>query len=199
MAHTELGIVSPCSTCKNQRASSIVGGAMNYCPRRRWQNQYVTEIAGTPDQQVDASNIEQLALTGNDSDPSTTAQLNNPVYDIDNQSILVWIALYTTNRAIRSPGSGIIVNPGLSEGLDVFDTEYIQCESMPYTPNIDEHGYFMNGALKEGDPIQVSKNMDQFVPGGSEFKPISGSVQRSSIAGTIPRNPTLSDNSPSGT
>jgi hypothetical protein len=199
MNNTQLGIVSPCSTCKNQRYLSKMGEPMNACPRRSWQNEYLYDIAGTTDQQASGSQIVQLALTGNSNPPSLTSPLNNPVYDSDSQSVLVWTALYMINRAIRDNVSGAVVNPGLNEGLDVFDTNYIQCELMPYSPNTDEHGYFLNGAFKEGDPIQVSMNRNQYEDGGMSLKKIAGSVQRSSITGTIPRNPTLSDNAAAGT
>jgi hypothetical protein len=159
---------------------------------------YLTEMDGDSSQQASASDLIQIALTGNSSVPSLSAPLNNPVYDDSSQSIIVWAATYSTNRAILDT-SGVMVNPSLDQGLNVFDTTYIQCEPLPFSPNADEHGYFLNGALKEGDSIQISKNRNQYTPSGLNLKNIAGSVARSSITGTIPRNPTLSDNSPSGT
>ena len=198
METTQLGIVSPCSTCNNQRYLSTAGGPMNTCPRRVAQNMYLTAMTGDSGQQASASDLIQIALTGNSSVPSLSAPLNNPVYDNSSQSIIVWAATYTTNRAILDT-YGNVVNPSLDQGLNVFDTTYIQCEPLPFSPNVDEHGYFLNGALKEGDPILISKNRNQYTPDGTNLKSIAGSVARSSITGTIPRNPTLSDNSPSGT
>jgi hypothetical protein len=159
---------------------------------------YLTAIVGDSDQQTLANDLIQIAITGNSLAPSLTTPLNNPVYDNGGQSIIVWAATYTANRAIVDT-SGNVINPSLDQGLATFDTTYIQCEPLPFSPQVDEHGYFLNGALKEGESIWISNNRDQRTPDGSNPINIAGSVSRSSIAGTIPRNPTLSDNSPSGT
>lgn len=195
---TSLGVVSPCSTCANQRSVSDSNGNMNICPRRSWQSQYVTEIAGDTNAQARAASIKQLALTGTTTDPSLTTPLQNPVLDTDGATVLVWTALFAPNRA-KLDVNGNLINPNLSDGQSGYDTNYIICEQYPYTPNVDEHGYYLNGALKEWEPIQVTQGVDQYEPDGVTLKHIAGTVNRASFGGTIVRNPVLFDNAPSGT
>lgn len=195
---SSLGVVSPCSTCANQRSVSDSNGNMNICPRRSWQSQYVTEIAGDTNAQARAAAIKQLALTGTAEDPSLTTPLQNPVLDTDGATVLVWTALFAPNRA-KLDVNGNLVNPNISDGESGYDTNYIVCEQYPYTPNVDEHGYYLNGALKEWEPVQVTQRVDQYEPGGITLKHIAGTVNRASFGGTIVRNPVLSDNAPSGT
>lgn len=196
MGSSYLGIVSPCSTCKNQRAVTDLEGRANICPRRSTISKGLDALAGTADDQVTASYYTQLMLTGTDDDPSLTASLKNPVYDTDNGSVLVWIALLKDNPATIDQTTGTVLNPPITDPS--FDTDYIVCSSLPFTPNSDEHGYFLKGALKEGETAVVHENKGQYTADGTQLLHVAGSVDRASFLGSIKRNPVIEDNCPAG-
>jgi hypothetical protein len=171
-------------------------GRSNTCPRRVVTANYLVQITGSPDDQASANGYKQLTLTGTSDSPSLTAKLKNPVYDTVGQSILIWVATLKDNPATID-GSGNLINPPITN--PAFDTNYITCSPLPYTPSSDEHGYFMKGALKEGETVVIHCGKDQYTQDGTQLLHIAGSVDRASNFGSITRNPILDNNSPEGT
>jgi hypothetical protein len=197
MSKSQLGIVSPCSTCSNKRYISDPNSRMNVCPRLVAIARYQQETSGSVDDQATASGYEQLVLTGTDDSPSLTASLKNPVYDSEGKSILVWVALLKDNPATIDQSTGQVLNPPITD--PGFDTNYITCKALPFTPHSDEHGYFLKGALKEGEPVVTHEGQGQYTLDGLQVLHVAGTVDRASNLGSIARNPILDNNAPEGT
>jgi hypothetical protein len=81
-----------------------------------------------------------------------TATLRNPVYSDDGHHILVWIAKLADNKGVYSRDGQAISPHILSPD---FDTDYIQCTQLPYTVRDTEASYFLKGAYREGDNLEV--------------------------------------------
>lgn len=196
-------ILSPCSTCANQRAvPDANGGFQNYCPRRNWQNIYSDTLASTnPTEQAGAPNLRHLALTGvQDADDSGTftGNLVNPVYDNTGGSILVWVAKVENNTPIKD-SSGNVLNPSILTGSGSFDTNYIQCETLPFGPETNEATFFQNGGYREWEVLSVTPNLQQQSIDGSTLIPNGGSVKRAIMVGQTPRKPSYDHQCPEGT
>jgi hypothetical protein len=127
------GIVSPCSACKNQRASN--DGAKPFCPRRYW-----TDFAA---QGGEANRY--LLHSGTDS----TDKIANPVYIESENCVLLWVATLENNQPrVDTEGKqvvGSLLDPD-------YDTDWMHCELYPYVCE-DQASLYQNGAYKEGSQL----------------------------------------------
>jgi hypothetical protein len=143
VGQNSLGIVSPCSTCKNFRTADE-GDSLPACPRRLWQSRAdALAQSGSP-----ASSPDPYLLRAA-RDPDQRA-LENPVAWPEGQSRLVWIATLEDNRALTN-ASGRTVEPDLF--APDFNTNRINCRRLPYVPATREADYYAGGQLREGDHV----------------------------------------------
>jgi hypothetical protein len=193
---TYLGIVSPCSTCKNQRAfpDPTPNGLKNFCPRRHAQ----AALTAAMDSGDDTSSLVQIALTGNEdtSNPGSNA-LANPVNSKGSNSIYVWTALLQDNEAVVDPKTGQVINPSILD--PAFNTDYIQCQLLPYVPNCSESDYFHQGRLEEGQHIKVTQIKQQVDLENGERVETAGVVERTGLAFGYTRQSVIKHTSPEGT
>jgi hypothetical protein len=149
------GIVSPCSSCNNQRAVPDLQNNLPRCPRRAaMAYQAELQAAGLTTIQV-----APLTLTGNeDNSSSTSTALQNPVYSSALNSVLVWVATIPDNGVIID-ANGNVLSPGLLGSG--FDTKYINCRELPITPKDNEASYRSKGAWSEGDQLHITITGDQ--------------------------------------
>jgi hypothetical protein len=195
----EKAIVSPCSSCTNQRSEAKDGKPA--CPRRQWiaRAEQLAE-AGEPIPE----SLNPVLLTGYEgTDKDGTDSLRNPVYSNDSHHILVWIAKLDDNKGIYDRETGKRTQPHI---LDPgFDTDYIQCTFQPYSVKDTEANYFMKGAWKEKDLLEVSDTpKDQLGLGEgeqAEFDPVkvNGSAQKVDFPYKYNRKSVDKDLSPRGT
>jgi hypothetical protein len=196
-------IVSPCSTCANQRSTPDPNGGMqNTCPRRVYQSTYV-QLQASPDQDDvnTLPSIRHLALTGiksQDDANNFTGGLVNPVYDDAGNSILTWVAMVVDNDVVYDPASGDIINPSILEGAAVYNTDFIQCKPLPYGPNMNEANLFQSGGLREWESVSVVDSVEQPSLDGFTVESYGGSVQRAILLGQTPRKPTFDHECPDG-
>ena len=179
-----LGIVSPCSTCLNQRSFSDPLTGLPACPRRASQalQSELNNVGLTTIQ------VEPLSLTGNEDIPnSTSTSFLNPVYSETYNSVLVWVAT-------------IADNPNLLESD--FNTNTIFCRGKPIIPADHESVYRSKGAWAEGDHlhIQITENQ-QVLQNNNDVSPIliEGIANKINLSYAAPRVPQDRDYSISGT
>lgn len=157
-----MGIVSPCSECKNQRSVSETGLPM--CPRRMWMEQ-------AKDDNADVSDF--LAASGTDDED----QLANPVYLEKDSTVLVWVASLEDNRARFQDGKQ--ANPHIL--VPGFDTNYICCTPRPYALNLSESELRAGGVYKEWNQLELTDMAtDQLNIAGQEL-PINGFAKKVSF------------------
>lgn len=199
----EFAILSPCSTCVNQRSvPDPNGGRQNICPRRGWQSSYsimTSNVDADPDNST--SSVRHLALTGIDSQDEAnnfSGGLVNPVYDDTGKSILVWIAMVSDNDAVTDPTTGAIVNPSILTGPTQFNTDYIQCKSYPYGPETNEASLFQSGGFREWETLSVTDNIEQPSLDGQSTESYGGTVKRAILLAQTPRKPTFDHECPEG-
>lgn len=131
-----MGVVSPCSTCKNRQADSANGLPM--CPRMYW-GEVATES--------DASFPDFLSASGTDQQD----KLVNPVYLEEASCVVVWVASLESNQGYFQDGKRInpdILHPG-------FDTKYIVCNAYPYAIQTSEAEMYQGGVYKEMDQLEL--------------------------------------------
>jgi hypothetical protein len=190
------GIVSPCSTCMNQRSIPSSDGKPA-CPRR------AAAIAKQEldDNGFDSSNLGLVVLTGNspgDQDDGTKS-LTNPVYDPSSNSILVWSATFKDNGPTYA-SDGTLVSPDILDPN--FSSDWLQCWVQPFSPREGAAQYFQKGCLMEGDQVEIVVSNTQQINKQSDGTlipmPIAGSVQKVNATGQFPLSPLTKDLVPSG-
>jgi hypothetical protein len=194
-ASNYFAIVSPCSSCNNQRSVPDTVNKLPACPRRAAiAYQQELQNAGLSSVQADP-----LALTGNEDVTSTSSTgLVNPVYSSALNTVLVWIAAVSDNIP-TTDSQGNVLNPALlSPG---FDTNYINCRSNPVTPSDNESVYRSKGAWAEGDQLTVQlTGTQQTIP--TDSGPVSilleGFANKVNFAYSSPRVPLARDYSVGG-
>lgn len=160
----EKAIVSPCSSCKNKLDRPDNGKPA--CPRLMWKRM-------ADDMQQRGQDIPEALgpalLTGTEgTDQEGTSALLNPVYSDDNHHILVWAAALKDNSG-QYDQDGNLISPTILD--PAFDTTYIQCKSLPFSVGCTEAEYFMNGAYREGDLLQISMEWE-----GNQLSTADGQV-----------------------
>lgn len=155
----EQAIVSPCSTCKKYSANSDP----NYpiCPRYMWKKQKEEYEAGRRDYPINDFLVE--------SGTEDKEVLSNPVYSKSTNSILVWVAKLSNNKPYIKDNqqlNGNILEPG-------FDTNYIQCEQLPFIPAEAMQSMWSRGAYKENDTLVITSNPHPQIDSENPTKPES--------------------------
>lgn len=158
VGRNSLGIVSPCSKCKNFRDADQ-GDYLRACPRRLWQARADSVAQAT---EADGDTMPEPYLLRAARDPDQKSY-ENPVAWPEGQTRLVWIAALEENQAIVA-SDGSITSPDLY--APDFDTNRINCRRVPYVPAVREGDYYAGGQLREGDavfaqsfsPPQMDKN-----------------------------------------
>ncbi len=192
-----LGIVSPCSSCLNQR-SAISDDGKPACPRR---------IAAAQKQNLDANNQDSsdLALvvltgTSDGQQDDGTMTLSNPVYEDSLNTILVWVAAFKDNGPTVDSG-GNLLSPDILDPS--FSSDWLQCKSRPFVPRDSEAQYFQKGCLMEGDQVEIQFSPRQQVTGqpdgDSAAIAAAGTVHKINAHGQFPRQPVSKDLCVSGT
>jgi hypothetical protein len=189
-------VVSPCSTCNNQRSEPDMILGLPACPRREAQAfQSQLQIAGLSSAQVDP-----LVLTGNENNPTAAPNaLVNPVYSDTLNTVLVWIATIPDNPA-RYDDNGNVVNPMLLDPS--FDSNYISCRKYPVTTSDTEAAYRTKGAWSEGDQLKVTEvGTQQTFIGDNGPTPVllGGFAEKVNFSYSAPRTPLDRDYSVAGT
>ena len=190
----QFGMVSPCSHCKNHLVTLPEGDVLHTpCPRRLWIRQQQDQSTANANNTNPYPNY--LSESGTD-DPN---QLTNPVYSDDNSSTFVWVALDDNNKDLVDANGNIvrhsIEGPGFSASTD---SEYLQCESLPYVPHLTQGKFYADGVLHEQDQLYVDTGYDpQLDPSGNpQF--IGGSVQKVTHPFYWSLKTALRDNNPAG-
>lgn len=201
MPRSNMGVVSPCSTCKNKRAE--VEDGKPACPRLRLIK-YAQDRAGAGQPLPQA--FAPALLTGTEgTDQEGTNSLRNPVYSDDQGHILVWAALLRDNTGVFDEKGNVIVKPLAPPLPGDFNTDYIQCSSLPFVVRNTEAEYFQLGAYQEWDALEcvsVAHQLDTQVE-GEETKfdqvQVEGFARKVNFAYTFPRLPVDQDLHPRGT
>lgn len=172
MQSTQVGVVSPCSTCKNYLAAPDPTSPWKpVCPRRYWQ-------ALNQSSQQDGISPPAGYLTQSGTDDPT--KLANPVYSESDSSVLIWTASLEDNQGVRDSEGHLLTSDILSPD---FDTTYTNCKLLPYVPGMDQAAYYQAGAFKEGDPLLVYTIDTYQIPfGDSDYVQVSGFVTRTGPA-----------------
>jgi hypothetical protein len=193
MSHPEVyvGMVSPCTTCLNQRSITSADGKPP-CPRR---------VAASQKLELDNNNMDStfwnlVVLTGvqQGQQDDGTKPLANPVYDNASNSILVWAAAFKDNGPTIGP-SGNLLSPDILDPN--FSSDWLQCKPLPYTPRDSEAQYFQKGCLMQGDQVEISGSLRQQVTanpdGTSQALPLGGTVHKVNASGQYPLQPVSKD------
>jgi hypothetical protein len=195
-----MGVVSPCSTCKNKREE--VKDGKPACPRLKLRK-FVRDRAAVGQPLSPA--FAPALLTGTEgTDQEGSDALRNPVYSDDQGHILVWAALLRENTGVFDEQGNVVVKP-LSPPLADFDTDYIQCGALPYVVRKTEAEYFQLGAYKEWDLLEcvsISHQMEIQVDGienAFDELRVEGFANKVNFAYTFPRLPVDQDLHPRGT
>lgn len=186
----QMGIVSPCSTCKNQLAVSDPNKQTPMCPRRYWIDLAKSAQAQTSDNPIPTPPL-YLTRSGTD-DPQT---LSNPVYSQQDSSVLIWVALVENNQGVQDESGNELTPDLLDPG---FDTTYINCSLLPYIPCESQAQMYQSGAYKESQRLFVTPIENYQVPFGSDQTvQVSGFVRRVNFALNFsfltPEDDTLTD------
>ena len=194
---THLGIVSPCSTCLNQRSVQSSDGRPS-CPRRA----AAAMKQELDEQTLDSSYYNLLVLTGSapGQQDDGTKPLTNPVYDSPSNSILVWAATFKDNGPTIG-SDGTVLSPNILDPK--FSSDWLKCWASPFAPRDSEAQYFQKGCLMEGDQVEIVVGPKQQVTaqqsGLSQAIPIDGTVTKINANGQYPRQPVQKDLCVSGT
>lgn len=195
-------IVSPCSSCSNQRSAPDPKTGAPPCPRRVWQQTYnQLSQSSDPDDQAAAIRMRHLALTGNasqDSAASLSGALTNPVYDDPGHSVLIWVAAVASNDAVRDPSTGAFVSQSILAGPSAFDTSNIQCSQRPYGPMDNESAMHQTGAFREWEPVTVHDGFTQPTQDGMATEDYPGVVRKTTLLRQAPRKDVYDHNCPEG-
>jgi hypothetical protein len=184
-----LGIVSPCSTCTNQRALPAADGRPA-CPRRVAAARKI-ELDSL---QLDSSQYTSVILTGmNGVADDGTKPLSNPVYDAPSNLIQIWVATLKDNAELVNK-DGSVASPDLLD--PAFTTDWIQCRPLPFGPRDTEAQYFQKGCLQEGDQLEIQVSPTQQVlastTAGSNVM-LDGTVHKVNHHSLFPRVPVNQD------
>lgn len=159
----EMGIISPCSDCKNYlQRNNTSDPYRTPCPRRTW----------IETQRQDSIYVHPVLSASGSSDPN---KLANPVRDVLANNYVVWIAAVDDNPGIQDQVGNIITPSILTE---LFDTTYIRCRPHPYVPEHDSRFFNVIGHLEESQHVWVTNNKH------SSLDPIDSSKEVP-IAGTV--------------
>jgi hypothetical protein len=195
---TEKAILSPCSTCKNKRDEPKDGKPA--CPRLVWQK-YVKDLKDKG-RDVPAALSPALLKGTEGTDQESSDALRNPVYSDDSHHILLWAAALADNKGVYNQ-QGDLLSPHILD--PEFDTDFIQCRSLPYAVQDYEASYFMKGAYRENDTLEITEeNRNQMSLSTGEvadFDPIrvAGTAQKVDFPFRFNRKPVAKDLAPRGT
>ena len=139
-----LAIVSPCSSCQNQR--DMPDDQYPACPRRYWERRKREAAETDPN----AAPPEYLTRKGRADD----AGYENPVSWEAGNIRLVWAAALDENRAILNQ-DGTLKNPDILNAG--FDTNFIVCRHMPFIPGAREGDYYAGNQMKEKDTVLINQ------------------------------------------
>lgn len=192
-----LGIISPCSTCKNQRSAPDPIAGLPSCPRRMAKQ----ELVSAPNIIDNFGRLALSTLTGNEDTQSNSTQLVNPVYSDSNNTALVWVALLKDNIAIYD-NDGNLKNPDILDSG--FDTNYICCHSDPVVPTVQEAQYRASGAWSESDLVQITltgyqqQKLDSTGSGTYDILNVNGFATKVNFPMSNPRSKVERDHSVPG-
>ena len=194
--NNQLGVVSPCSQCKNHLTSLSDGDYLHTpCPRRLWiqtQNNQPTETY-VPDQNVV---IPPYLVESGTSSPD---QLSNPVYSTTSSTMIIWVALAANNGDLYDATGNLVRNRIDGPGFDVdTDSEFLHCERLPYTPCDTQAQVYSKGVLHELDPIDVNTVANRQLDPSGNPQFIAGSVQKITQPFLFSITPATRDNNPAG-
>jgi hypothetical protein len=190
-----LGIVSPCSTCINQRSLPSADGRPA-CPRR---------FEASLKQQIDANGMDSstsnlVTLASNGVVDDGTKPLTNPVYDNADNAILIWVAAFKDN-APKVDSTGQLLSPDILDPN--FSTDWIVCQNTPVVPQDSEAQYFQKGCMMQGDQIQITISTSQQIMSQAGTDPISlqvsGTAKKINAYSLFPRLPVTKDLAVAGT
>lgn len=188
----QLAVVSPCSECKNRRTEAKDGKSA--CPRLALrQKEEQGKASGQP-----LPPAYDLALkTGTSSDA-----LANPVYDDENNHILIWAAHLQDNMGVYRDGKLV---PESVLGSANFDTDYIVCSQLPYMLGESEAAYRARGAYRGWDSLETVEiqpfPLDVAHPGVEadyDSLRVAGYARKIDVPYNYPRQPVSKDLSPQG-
>jgi hypothetical protein len=200
------GVVSPCSTCKNQRDIETDGKPA--CPRR-FLLRFAKERADS--KHPLSGSYAPALLTGTEgTDKEGTDSLLNPVYSDDQGHILVWVAHLQDNMGVYDRDGKQIVGPlwaPKEQEIDqAYDTDHIHCNALPYVVRETESVYFQSGAYREWDAVEATKVLSFQLDAGlgddssnAEAVKVDGFARKVNLAFGFPRLPVEQDLHPRGT
>lgn len=192
----QFGMVSPCSSCKNHTLVTAPGDTLHTpCPRRVWINAQNDQTQNSND----PANILVLPTYLYESGTSDPNILSNPVYSTDNGSMFIWVALAENNGNLYDQNGNLIRNGIQSPAFNVdTDSEYLQCERLPYVPHDTQATIYGSGVLHEQDQLYVDNVQNRQLDPSGNVQCISGSVQKVTHPFFFSLTTALRDNCPAG-
>ena len=187
-------MVSPCSQCKNHLLELPAGDTSHtLCPRRQW-------ILLNNNQSTDNPNpSEPIAPYLYESGTDDQNTLANPVYSTNNGTMLIWVALAQNNGDLYDSDGNIVRNSIESPAFDVTkDSEFLNCELLPYVPHDTQARVYGDGVLHEQDQIYADTFYSrQNNPDGTQ-QAFEGTVQKVTHPFFFNLQSSLRDNNPAG-
>lgn len=190
----QVGIASPCSSCKNHLLDLQDGDVTHTpCPRRSWIRQHNAQTTNSTQDNIYIT--PYLYESGTD-DPN---KLSNPVYSEANSTMLVWVALAQNNGDLYDSNGNIVRHSIVGSGFNIdTDSEYLHCEQRPYVPHNTQADLYSKGVIHEQDQLYVdtvySRELD---PVGNQ-QVLGGTIQKATHPFFFSLKPALRDNIPAG-
>jgi hypothetical protein len=186
-----LGIVSPCSTCKNFLTTVPDGDKVHVpCPRQLWIERLQQQDTDDPDDICPG----YLGETGTEG-----SSLANPVYSESSGNVLIWVALEDNNDGVLDANGNILAPDLLSPGFDnVADSEYLRCEELPYVLDKTQAQMQNDGVLHEGDRIYAEGFYQSQPDMSGTTSYTGGTVVKATLPFSYSLNTPIADNLPSG-
>lgn len=170
-----LGIASPCSSCTKR--NSLEQNGLPACPRAVLLQQQ----QDAADNGFDFSDYEHLTLTGLEANPfatQTPGAFANPVYDVGNNSLYVWVARLVDNQGGMNPDRSVAFPPLTDPSFVSDHLEHIHCMPLPMVPADTLAQYYNKGRIKEGELVMISAFEGQQLDASGSPEVYGGSVSK---------------------
>lgn len=193
-AKIDLGIISPCFSCKNRRSQQEtkkingVDVALPACPRMAMIDAQTKNNVPVDDQIL----TKHLLLKGKD------GQLANPIWDADHSSYWIWVARLLDNTGAYSmeghqdregdQSDSELCPPITARNWNKpggYDTDFMQCMALPMVPDTTFMKLMESGRWNEGEYVLITHFQGQQVKQDRIPIPIGGLAHKLDIAGAM--------------
>lgn len=201
-AKIDLGVISPCSNCKNRRSKQLTKKLANgkevilpACPRVA-----VKEAQKNSRLSDDQDSVQHLMLAGKD------GAFSNPILDDQNKTYWIWVARLLDNSGSydmegqfdrsNPDGSSELCPPITARNWDKkggYDTDFMQCMALPMVPDVSFMKLVSDNNFKEGSYCLITHFQGQQLRQGRIPISVGGFCHPLDIAGamkfTAPKKP----------